>query len=722
MNIIVPFRPLASLRAEDQVTAFIDLARTRLNDVLIADTAYSAVSWDVTRAFTTKGDKCERWLHFVPKETRNLKARSSGNALKAPFIEFAKAYVRYRHSAAAVSYGQTFLRLHALRLVEAAFRSVERAPEIWNLDAHVLNRALDLVAGSGSHMPYKLGNQLEILLQFCAETNLLASSFRWRCQLAKPREIESRLGKEFADRRAKRLPSRAAFDGLAHVFRNPQTAADRLYSAITAICCGIPIRAHEVLQLSVDCEVEAEPFRRGEEGQAEGGAPENSRPAYGIRVWPGKGNVPHVKWVPDAFADVVREAVQRLRVECTAAREVAAWYERNPKSLWLPRHLEHLRSCEWILVPEVQAILGLPWVGSAQAWVDGNAIAKRRGDRLGANGQPLVEVRFSEVERKVLSLLPKDFPYLNGMRHLPYSNALAVVKLHGLNNYKTSSLCLIEPVGYHQFYGWLRGKIDYPSVFERYGLTEEDGSPIQITTHAFRHWLNTIAHMRGVGELDIAKWSGRHPDQNHFYDHETASEILEAIDRVVEDDEGGHGPVFEAARAAVSDRKQPIPLNEIKRTLLGSSHITEVGICVHDYSLLPCQNHGNCLGCAENVFVKGDPKHRAKIERQLTIALEQLVQAETAVSEAIFGADRWVQAHLRRMEQMRRILAVHDDPAVRDGDVVGLHTPSQDSEIQMALRDRPAPCEADNGKQPGSTHDGAQPGDSLADEVAEMFE
>lgn len=41
-------------------------------------------------------------------------------------------------------------------------------------------------------------------------------------------------------------------------------------------------------------------------------------------------------------------------------------------------------------------------------------------------------------------------------------------------------------------------------------------------------------------------------------------------------------------------------------------YVTEYGYCVHDFSMLPCQKHRDCLNCNEQVCVKGDEE---KLER-----------------------------------------------------------------------------------------------------------
>ena len=47
------------------------------------------------------------------------------------------------------------------------------------------------------------------------------------------------------------------------------------------------------------------------------------------------------------------------------------------------------------------------------------------------------------------------------------------------------------------------------SVFAVRGLTEADGSPLMIKTHAFRHWLNTLLDRGGLSDIELARWSGQ---------------------------------------------------------------------------------------------------------------------------------------------------------------------------------------------------------------------
>src|SRR5260370_26638155 len=47
------------------------------------------------------------------------------------------------------------------------------------------------------------------------------------------------------------------------------------------------------------------------------------------------------------------------------------------------------------------------------------------------------------------------------------------------------------------------------SVFSRHGFTAPDGGHLKIRTHAFRHWVNTLADPGGLSDFELAPLDGR---------------------------------------------------------------------------------------------------------------------------------------------------------------------------------------------------------------------
>ncbi len=452
MSKAVEFWPRTSGDAAARVHEFVDFASKGLADVLVRDASYSDTTWDVTNAFVVKGLKSRFRLHFVNSDAKVDRGGFRGDPLAAPFIDFAKACIRYRHATAPVSYSATNRRVFGLRCVEAAFRDLGRAPEIWRLDPVTMNRAVELgTTGAASSTAYKIGSELETLYKFCVEMQLLASKSNWSHGVYYPGKASIRVGEEFNSRHADKPRSPTALHTLDEAFYARGTWADQVYYCVAALLLTIPIKPHELLQLRVRPEIER--TGGGEHGTE-----------LGLQIWPGKGDPPRVEWASNPeHAAVAKRAVRALREMLAPARELARWYEHSPSRLYLPPHLEHLRQAEWLTVGEVQEIIGVSRA-TAYQWIDDKGIAKRVSDRREGrgrgHGKGLTEVWFGDVERAILSLLPKDFPYVNGDRSgHRYSEALLVAPVNALHAARSPWRCMFEPIGYEQFYKWLRERM-----------------------------------------------------------------------------------------------------------------------------------------------------------------------------------------------------------------------------------------------------------------------
>lgn len=659
----------------ERVQSFIALARKL--DVLIPHDEWSGDLWQVGASFITKGVNTQsRLLSFYNRDATLTNRREilGGAPLSDGIKEFAKAYVRYMHSSSPVAFENNVKRLAALQFIEAAFRSLHLEPIIENLNVPVLNTAVQMAKdGAGASRHYQFALYIQQVHRFCTDRKYLNAPFQWKHGVKKPTDKTESIGREAKEWRDQKLPSPEAYRALAHVYRNSEAFIDRLYSAISAIFVSIPIRAHEVLQLRVNCEV-FEKVKNPDTGEMVD--------VYGIRVFPGKDNPPQVKWVPTQMASVVQEAVSRIREMCAEAREVAAWYEANPGKLFLPLGLERFRSAEWLSNQDLQPLIGIASRKGVHQFLTQRGLNPPSGTAKRES-----RVLFKVLEEHLLSELPAEFPYFNGDRNQRYSETLILLFFNQGHLQRATNPTLIQKVTVQSYDNWLSGHDDgkQPSVFESWGFTERDGGPIKMTSHGFRHWLNTVAQLKGLSDADIAKWSGRKVEQNQAYNHVSSDEVLSQI-REALDDGNGVGPMFEATKAI--GVKRPVDRREFVDAQIGSALITELGICVHDYSLLPCQSHGDCLGCAENVFIKGDRKHEERVTKRLVLTEKQLEQAITAMGEDYFGADRWVEAHKTTVDKLREILAIHADPSIPDGTIVNLKGGSQDNEVAMALRDR----------------------------------
>lgn len=650
---VIIFVPSIEADARTNIRQFIDLARNQLA-VFGQDLPFESNTWDVTDAVLTKakGRKRER-ISFSMLE-------AVGGAIPAvmpePFRSFAKAYIRYLSGVRPVK--AIHARVAALRALAAALAEGARECDPVRADSAVFNRATQLlVEHFSAGAAYRIGQQLEILANFMKENALLISRTTWRSPIRRPSDTV-RVGAEADRRRAEKLPSAAALEALPRIFLMAQEPADVVTAAAAAIMLAAPDRISEVLTLPSACEVvEARPGKDD---------------AYGLRWWPAKGAKPGVKWMVPAMVPVVQEALRRIRKVTTEARDIAGWYERNPGQIYLALDVEHLRNSEWLNLEEVARIIGLIDRTVANAWCKAQGI---RMVRLKGQGNALY-VRFEEVEKVIVSLLPRGFPTLDKATGVSYSNALFTVRRNELGMQRGTYRCMIELVSIGQVNTGLgsRSAHGLNSIFSRFGFTEPDGSPIILKSHAFRHYLNTLAQAGGLSQLDVAKWSGRlDVRQNEAYDHVSPRQMLQNIRSAVGTDEM-IGPLSAPLKRALIKR------DAFAQLVIPTAHVTELGYCIHDYTSSPCQLHADCINCQELICIKGDVQKVLRLREQLTEAVRLKQKAELAVGQSYAGSDRWMEHHCVTVERLTQLLSIMEDPDIPDG------TPIQMAATQAPFR------------------------------------
>ncbi|AIA54533.1 hypothetical protein HAQ00_11160 [Acidithiobacillus caldus ATCC 51756] len=355
MTEIVLFTPKAELDAAANLRGFVDICRSKLT-VFGADLPFQNDVWDVTEAVVTKGkgSKRER-ITFSNAATVDEKAPEM---MREPFLSFAKAYLRYMHGMRPTK--SIHNRVAALRAIEAALLENNAHPDPVQIDSRVLNRAAQIVSDRfGDGAAYRVGGQIEMIGTFLAENRLTSVPVRWHNPIKRPSSAV-RVGKEFDERRAEKMPSSAALDALPRIFRIATEPADVITASVAAILLASPARISEVLTLPEACEVR-EP-RKGKED------------AYGLRWWPAKGAEPMVKWLVPSMASVVEDALQKIRVATDEARRIAKWYEKNAGQIYLSPDVSHLGGREWLSMAEVAEVLGFTDRGAASAWCRAKAI------------------------------------------------------------------------------------------------------------------------------------------------------------------------------------------------------------------------------------------------------------------------------------------------------------------------------------------------------------
>jgi hypothetical protein len=462
------------------------------------------------------------------------------------------------------------------------------------------------------------------------------------------RTYAARVGKEFDELRAKKLPSPEALAALARIFRKATEPRDVLVSSVMAILCAAPSRIGEVFLLPADCEV----IQNDSKGT----------PVYSLRWYPSKGAPPQTKPIITSMVEVVREALEKIRALTKSARTVAAWYERHPTQVYLPPSLAYLRSKLTVSLEEVTDIV---YETSAtqrrsRGWIRQHEIRDQNRD----HSRVAAAYAFADIEAAILKKLPCGFPFVNKETGLKYSEALFCHQRDLRHPINRTYRCAIELLGAADVLNAMNRR-DKAPLFERFGHVEKDGSPIRVRSHQLRHYLNTLAQAGGLSQLDIALWSGRaNIHQNAVYDHVSDRDALAILD----DNTRGNKHVL----PSLTDKRRAVLIkrDEFERLQVKTAHTTEFGFCVHDFAMLPCQLHMDCMNCDEHLCVKGDKIRNENLRRWRDETKTLLANSQAAQSQGVEGADRWTEHQSRTVARVEQVLEVYEDQTVPNGAVI----------------------------------------------------
>lgn len=639
---ILLFVPKTERDARKNLEDFIEMCRDRLT-VFGESLDWHSNAWPKVGNFTVKGAPSRGY--------------SEDQYLNSEILPFAKAYVRYQQG---LKPSKLINEFKAIRCIEPALLAVKGKADITLVDTTVMDIAAQF-ARDYDATAYQAGSALAKLVKFLNESKVVPKRIEWRNPISKPKEI-NRTDKQTQEKRANKLPDDLQLDGMAELFANDlQHPRDLFTTSIFALLMSAPSRISEVQKLPLNV------LHYGKDSQG--------IDRLGLRFFAGKGAGWDIKYVLTCFVDIAEEAVRRLTELSAEGRKLAKWYEQNPSKFYRHDECPGVGEHAQLSDEQVCLALGLSWAGN-KAGISAFFKNYPPYDDLKNDRKPLTLAFLNDYCH---SVLPEDFPYIDKERGLKYSEALCCYRAHEFRlDLRTSCVKLWAP-GKSLFTTDLN-HIDGQerSIWTRHGFKNPDGSEVTMGSHQVRHLLNTAAQRGNLGQLDIAKWSGRaNIHQNAVYNHMSEDEYVKLSENTLPD-----GVLDKVKKNA------PVTLADLDAVGDAIAHITIYGFCVHDYTMQPCLKHRDCLNCNEHACIKGDSEklERLKMERRLTKV--QLDKAKAADESGFFGADRWSQHQLKTLERLDQLIEIMENPDVGDGSVIMLSNDQEYSPLKRELAAR----------------------------------
>ena len=617
-------------------------------------------------------------VNFV-KTGISSKDRSPENLLHHSIIEFAKAYVKYQRIKSKLRTTDTILSIRAIEQI-----CLDRYGEvdltklvIADFDLAAENAKVNYKASSAYHV----GRQLKILLDFLRQLKIVALP-EWKNPIKKPADKSIVLDEESEEHRASKLPDEDAIFALADIFsRKDSELSDRdiFVTSAVSLLLAAPERASELFFLKHNCihEEEVQTLSKSSLGLVADAS--NIEKVLGIR-WYAQKNYGHdIKYIPSVMIPTVKRAIERLIKMSEKPRHLAYLLETSDK---FPRHDLCPKVPDDQLLKRSEVLLAMGFDVSQYNDSQANDSGKVF---LNARDIPIsnYEVCLNDLNILLRNRLPKDFPYVpfqtgNGVK-VKWSEALFACFVHQFNKSKSTifSELWMPKIGtlnedLSPTRKKLRGKNELSNrqtIFQRWGYGDHS-----ITTHQFRHLLNTIANTNGMDSMLLAKWSGRADmKQNRVYDHTSVEDRNFSLIEMQKNEVG----TVNTDSTFTFQIATPRTLQELNTKTTLSMHTTEFGFCTHSYIDEPCLKYRNCLNCTEHVCIKGDEEKKKRLQDRLRKEKILWAKDKESVSKNVSGAAVWLETRELTIKRCEKMIALLHDPNIPDGTPLSI-PPSED--------------------------------------------
>lgn len=635
MTNIIHFRSKAQVSTEQNLRKFISLARDKVKlweDLDGFD--WAALSWP-THAGSI------RFVNRANSSLHHTKAVHRRHSMSAPYIDFAKAYLRYSQS---IQPTQTLKRtVAALQFLETALSKAENSADVTKISELHLDIAIEHLQKSGLKDRQGIALALSRIAHDLGKWHISSSSIKYWKQPFRDHESNANEEKRRTNA-ADKLPDDDALLAIAEVFSNGYSKKlddeDVFITSLTCLLLSAPMRINESLHFR-DNPLKTELDSSGKE-------------QLYIAYWVPKNGKYVRKEVPEVMASHTKEAVRRLQKITEESRKLAKHYESGTNRFYRHANCPDVPDNQVLTREQVASALGMKGLGATESFLlSATGKYTLKGYTLNSLWQILLGIHKAKNPHFPYQVDPKNS---SSGQPLKVSESLMCFRYQQLSTRNNSSPVLLAPMN-RDYYAkrlngavMIRGNKEVSVSFFRKHVYHD----LELRSHQLRHFLNTLAQEAGVSIESITQWSTRaSKTQSRTYMHQESSKKSEAI----------------AHRMGLTKDTTNNPVTEQEYRVMEHGPIitTRYGICTHDYTLTPCQKHADCLRCSELLMCKGHQRSIEAIESERNKVAENLAASNAAINAGKRVAGRWHEAHSKTLKRLDEILHVMTDPEIENG-------------------------------------------------------
>jgi len=636
MATIINFTPKKELSAQQNLCDLIILAKEHL--VLWTDIegfSWESSSWPTSHCRVRFTNHENRSLHpAVVPDKRQL--------MHPAFIDFAKAYLRYRHSV--TPHKNSGREMTALRALEFVLREEMGTPDITKVDQRHFDRAIIVVKSQKSHQ-FVIGEMLKILATLADFFIITSNASYWKNPFTGIKGYEfTNGGKASAEVKAGKVPDQDALLAIAEVFGRGHTErlddVDIMVTSLTAILLSAPMRVTETIRFRLDC--------LGSDTDKDG------KRQYFLKYWVPKTREFARKPIPGVMAETAIEAIRRLTAITEDGRHLARYMETNPAKFYRHTNCPNVPDDQELTRDQVAQALGFAHRKSVEDF-----IKKHTGNRK------LTDFTLNSLWQIVLTEHRESnphFPYqesLSSSTNPPpkMSQSLLCARRFQFGVRVNASPVLLAPFNRDYYAKRLDATVKRDRINERplCFFTRHGFKSTKFKSHGPRHLLNRLARRSGVSVDEITAWSNRSSSrQTMTYLNDDPAEL--------------------AAKAATmmgmtSEQKPKAPITDEEAEMYGQGpfHRSRYGLCRRSWRAGPCNKFADCLNCSELLMCKGDKVAATIISMDRSNLVKTFNVAQEAIDRGERAASRWTMNAAPQIELLNQLLAIHNDPTIPDG-------------------------------------------------------
>ncbi len=626
MSTISTFKSAARIKHESNLQQYIATAQAQHN--VWKD--LPGFDWQASVWPTLRGNLS--FHKFSPKPDADNIYEATSEPFNDDFIDFAKAYIlTTRKGDAAKTHNRD---VAVLRILEAAMMSSGGVAAPSHLTQKHMEKAC-LILESNYQDTLGMGAALQLLVRHIATNDLCMGLATWT------HPFKNKRAPGEAYKPATKLPDDNALLAIAEVFsdgyRYPLSSETIYITGICAIYLSAPMRIGESSWLTL---------------RSLGRAPDSlgKMQSY-IDHYSPKTKRFYTKEVPAVMAGHCKEAFRRMEEEYAPARALAKHLESGSEMFFRHVNCPQVAEDQILTQDQLMAALGRKDLTSVRHFL-------RTITGIGNSTGWTLQTLWPHIVRANLKENPY-FPYQLDPRLYvetpPKMSESLICLLSGqLATRETNPVILTAnaPVYFHN-----RTRLQSTNRIKHSFFTKHGFEGLFLTSHQMRHFLNTAADEAGSDIEFITQWSGRASirqtrDYIHTDPHRAAQKVGARLIPVQEVD------------------PEPITKEEYDVREKGPIITTRYGICMHPWTVSPCEKSADCLNCSELLHCKG---HKASLDAVIEERDRVKENLDAALAEIEAGrraATRWVEQFQKYLERLNSVIAMHNDPSIEDGSPV----------------------------------------------------